>query len=185
MQRAMLLLALFAAVATAQQVGPQQLVTVSDFLMQMFCSSSMGVTVSSITPNEVAGNMTSNPELGNVYVNLANQYPWAVPSMSMDYLCANMQEFAAERDGAKAAGQVGDGHRVYLASPPCAQPLQLMFYGDSTMQCLRFRSDDCAGAVDVYKGWWGDKYASAVWAIGGRCCCIDEHLLHASLPPRR
>lgn len=125
MQRAMLLLALFAAVATAQ-VGPAQLVTASDFLMQMFCSGSMGVTVSSITPNDVAGNMTSNPELGNVYRNLAYQYPWAVPSMSMDYLCANMQEFGAERDGAAATGKVCQGianhHATHSTPTPSTAP---------------------------------------------------------------
>lgn len=111
MQRAMLLLAVFAAIASAQstQIGPAQLVTASDFLMQMFCTGNIGVTVSSITPNDVAGNMTSNPELGNVYRNLAYQYPWAQPSMSMDYLCANMQEFGAERDGAAASGKVPCG----------------------------------------------------------------------------
>lgn len=110
MQQTMLLLVLLATSVFAQTpqdrpLGPVDLVSQSDFLLQMNCGGATGVSTYSVTVNDIAGNMTNEP-LANVWRNLAYSYPWAQPSMSMDYLCANMQEFAAERDGSKMLGNV-------------------------------------------------------------------------------
>ncbi len=118
MQQTMLLLVLLATSVFAQDapVGPADLISQADFLLQMNCGGSTGVSTYSVTTNDIAGNMT-NPALANVWLNLANTYQWAQPSMSMDYLCANMQEFAADRDGAKLMGSVCVFWGVHKSGP--------------------------------------------------------------------
>lgn len=38
------------------------------------------------------------------------------------------------------------------------------------LQCMRFHSDPCDGAIDVFDKEYGSKYHAADWALGGARC---------------
>jgi hypothetical protein len=94
----------------------------------------------------------SDPYLAEMLAEQQRVYNWAAPvNEDMEYLCKMMREYNAERDEAAEDGK----------------PHELIFYGDSILQCLRYTSRDCDGATTLYKERYAEKYRSAVWALGG------------------
>lgn len=119
-------------------------------LIDIICGFNDGV--SSRTIEDFLLTNVTNPELVEVLAREQQVYNWAEPQLDdMEWLCKMMREFNSEREEAAVNGK----------------PLELLWYGDAVLQCMRFPGGGCEGAQDVYQKEWGSKYRSADWALGG------------------
>lgn len=120
-------------------------------MVDTICAYPDGVSANTIE-GAMLTNMTDNWDFVHTLAAEQLAYPWAAPMLDdMAWLCKMMTEFTTEREDAKTRGK----------------PLELMFYGDATLQCMRFHTSECEGAEEIFAEKYGEKYNAAVWALGG------------------